>query len=63
MCVDSVAAYRRKAKPMSELVPLTCSSRVSGQLFLGVAGVCKSRIGNEFSVPRLAQCCRVLRLG
>jgi hypothetical protein len=30
------------------------SLRVCGRTFLGVAGVCKSRIGNGFSVPSIA---------
>jgi hypothetical protein len=41
--------------------PLTFSLRVSGRLFLGVAGVCKTRIPKPFSFPTVAACCEVLR--
>jgi hypothetical protein len=57
------AFCREKRKPTSGLEPLTCSLRVCGRAFLGVAGVCKSRIENGFSVPCIAHHCRALRPG
>jgi hypothetical protein len=36
---------------------------VCGQWLLGVAGVCKYRIDEGFSVPCIAHYCRVLRPG
>ena len=50
-------------EPTSGLEPLTCSLRVCGQWLLGVAGVCKSRIEEGFSVLCIAHYCRVLRPG
>ena len=54
---------RKNREPTSGLEPPTCSLRVCGLWLLGVAGVCKSRIDKEFSVPCIAHYCRVLRPG
>jgi hypothetical protein len=62
-CLVFSAYLSAWGEPTSGLEPLTCSLRVCGRAFLGVAGVCNSCIDKGFSVPCIAHYCRVLRPG
>jgi hypothetical protein len=48
-------------EPTSGLEPLTCSLRVIIHALQGCAGGCKSRISKPVSIPRVAECCTVMR--
>jgi len=56
---QEVAPY---GEPTSGFEPLTCSLQVCAQWLLKVAGVCKYRIDKRFSVPCIADDCRILHL-
>jgi LPXTG-site transpeptidase (sortase) family protein len=59
----SLQIATKKRDDEVRLEPLTCSLRVRGRLFLGVAGVCKFPFLKPFCLPCLAQYCRTLRMG
>ena len=60
--VFGLSMGKKRADERTRTADLT-SLRVRGKWLLRVAGACKSRIANGFSVLSIAHYCRILRAG